>query len=95
VVAVGVEGSEDLFQEARNAKGQGQMEDEVPENGGLTGQRRVITTSSLGEEHDAAVIESYLTKTQNACLKEKNNGPASGVYTVFTSWEACWMGAER
>jgi len=55
---------------------------------------RIITKSRLDDEHDAAVIESYLTKIQNVCLKEKNNSSASGMYTVFTSWEACWMGAE-
>jgi len=56
---------------------------------------RIITKSRLDNAHDAGVIESYLTKIQNTCLKEKNNGPASGVYAMFTSWEACWVGAQR
>jgi len=56
---------------------------------------RIITKSRLDDEYDAGVIESYLTKIQNACLKEKDNGPASGVYAVFTSWEACWVDAQR
>jgi len=55
---------------------------------------RIITKSRLDDKHDAGVIESYLTKIQNTCLKEKNNGPALGVYAVFTSWEACWGGAQ-
>lgn len=57
---------------------------------GIQLRLRITTKQPGSDEDDDSVLESYLTKLENAASKEKGTGPISAVYAGYTQYDATW-----